>query len=269
MAKKPDIQTNEHLRFTRQRIKQASILVAILVSLIISYILIKKPSLDITTFTLERQSKSFLLVSTLKSSLAMLEGSDIGVGFRFELGDIVQSTYDLVDFTWKILLYGILLITFSKIFFESNLIDMGVYLLGTGFILRILGLFIRTFKDRIVSVGSGIIIAGLIASFYVPVSTFVSFRACEFFVGHIEEDLDHQMKDVLKEWENFKSGLSLMKLKDSIHSATIFMKSLFVRLTRILITFTCLIIIRYLLFPVVVAYGFFILSKAFLRKSFE
>ena len=82
-------QTNEHLRFTRQRIKQALILMAILVFLIIGYILIKKPSLDIMTFTLERQSESFLLVSTLKSSLAMLEGIDIGVGFRFELGDIV------------------------------------------------------------------------------------------------------------------------------------------------------------------------------------
>ena len=244
-------------------------MLAILGLLIIIYIVIKGPSLDVTKFTLERQSKSFLLVSTLKSSLAMIEGSDVGVGFRFELGDIVQSTYDLVDFTWKILLYGILLITFSKIFFESNLIDTGVYLLGIGFILRVSGLFIRTYKEKIVSVGSGIIIAGLIVSFYIPVSTFVSFRACEYFVGHIERDLDHQMKDVSKEWENFKSELSLTKMKGSIQSAGAFMKVFFVKLTSILITFTCLIIIRYLLFPVIVAYGFYIVSKAFIRKSFD
>ena len=77
------------------------------------------------------------------------------------------------------------------------------------------------------------------------------------------------MKDVVKEWENFKSELSLTKLKDSIHSGGAFMKGLFIKLTRILITFTCLIIIRYLLFPIVVAYGFYIVSKAFLKKRFE
>jgi hypothetical protein len=97
----------------------------------------------------------------------------------------------------------------------------------------------------------------------------VSFRACEYFVGHIEKDMNHQMQEVLGDWEKFKSELSPRELKSSLQTAASFFKVLFLKLTRILITFTCLIIIRYLLFPVIVAYGFFILSKAFLKRKFE
>ena len=253
----------------RRSLYRAAVLLGIFLLLLILYVLLKGPSLDLTRYTLERQSGSFLLVSTLKSSLAMIEGSDIGIGFRLEVGDIVQSTYDLVDFTWKILLYGILLITFSKIFHESNLVDVGMYILGVGFIVRIGSLFIQQYKEKMLSLGSGIIVAGLITSFYIPVSTVVSFRACEYFVDHIEKDLDQQMEGVLKDWEQFKDDLSLKEFTTSVRSGALFIKELFLKLTRILITYTCLIIIRYLLFPVIVAYGFFIVSKAFLKRKFE
>jgi len=256
-------------RFKKDTLLKAALLLLVFGILLLLYVSIKGPALDTTDFTLERQSASFLLVSTLKSSLAVIEGSDIGIGFRLEVGDIVQSTYDLVDFTWKILLYGILLITFSKILFESDLINIGLYILAVGFLLNVSGLFIQQYKEKILSFGTGVIIAGMIVSFYVPVSTLVSFRACEYFVGHIEKDMNHQMQEVLADWEKFKSELSPRELKSSVQTAASFVKTLFLKLTRIMITFTCLIIIRYLLFPVIVAYGFFILSKAFLKRKFE
>jgi hypothetical protein len=256
-------------RFKKETLHKAALLLLAFGILLLLYVSIKGPALDTTDFTLERQSASFLLVSTLKSSLAVIEGSDIGVGFRLEVGDIIQSTYDLVDFTWKILLYGILLITFSKIMFESDLINIGLYILAIGFLLKVSGLFIQQYKEKILSIGAGMIIAGMIVSFYIPVSTLVSFRACEYFVGHIEKDMNHQMQEVLGDWEKFKSELSPRELKSSLQTAASFVKVLFMKLTRILITFTCLIIIRYLLFPVIVAYGFFILSKAFLKRKFE
>ena len=253
----------------KHSIYRAAVLLGIFALLFILYVMIKGPSLDLTKYTLERQSGSFLLVSTLKSSLAMIEGSDIGIGFRLEVGDIIQSTYDIVDFTWKILLYGILLITFSKIFHESNMVNIGMFILGAGIVLRIVSLFIESYKERMMTLGSGMIIAGLITSFYIPVSTIVSFRACEYFVNHIEKDLDEQMESVLEDWEAFKEQFSLTEVTTSIQSGALFVKELFLKLTRILITYTCLIIIRYLLFPVIVAYGFFIISKAFLKRKFE
>lgn len=253
----------------KQLLFQATVLLVIFVLMLILYSMLKGPSIDLTESTLERQSGSFLLVSTLKSSLAMIEGSDVGIGFRLEVGDLVQSTYDLVDFTWKILLYGILLITFSKIFHESNIVDMGMYIMGIGFMVRIVSLFIRSYRQKMVSIGSGIIVAGLIASFYVPVSTVVSYRACEYFVDHIEKDLNEQLEEVTKDWETLRADLSLKEFSSSVRSGAVYVKDLFLKLTRILITFTCLIIIRYLLFPIIVAYGFFILSKSFLKKKFE
>ena len=256
-------------RFKRKAILRAVLLLLIFGMLLSIYSVIKAPALNTTQFTLQRQSASFLLVSTLKSSLAMIEGSDVGIGFRLEVGDIVQSAYDLVDFTWKMLLYGILLITFSKIFFESNIINIGLYILGAGFIISISGLFIERYKEKILTLGSSVIIAGVIVSFYVPVSTLVSFRACEYFVGHIERDLDHQMEEVLEDWEAFKARLSVREFKSTLSSAASFVKELFLKLTRILITYTCLIIIRYLLFPIIVAYGFFIISKTFIKRKFE
>ncbi len=48
----------------------------------------------------------FLLLSSIKSGLAVVEGSEVGVGFNLELGDIVQPVYDYVDIAWKAALAG-------------------------------------------------------------------------------------------------------------------------------------------------------------------
>jgi hypothetical protein len=50
--------------------------------------------------------KGFLVLSTIKSGLAVLEGSEVGVGFNLEIGDIVQSVYDYVDVAWRTALAG-------------------------------------------------------------------------------------------------------------------------------------------------------------------
>lgn len=50
--------------------------------------------------------KGFLILSGIKSGLAIIEGSEIGVGFNLEIGDIVQSVYDYVDIAWKAALTG-------------------------------------------------------------------------------------------------------------------------------------------------------------------
>ena len=48
----------------------------------------------------------FLLLSSIKSGLAVVEGSEVGVGFSLELGDVVQPVYDYVDIAWKAALAG-------------------------------------------------------------------------------------------------------------------------------------------------------------------
>ena len=55
----------------------------------------------------------FLVLSGIKSGLAIVEGSEIGLGFSLEVGDVVQAAYDYVDIAWKTALAGgtILMIT--------------------------------------------------------------------------------------------------------------------------------------------------------------
>jgi len=244
-------------------------LLAIFGILFYGYISLKPPTLELIEKSLARQSTSFLLVSTLKSSLSMVEGSTIGVGLHLEIGDIVQSTYDLVDFTWKILLYGMLIGTFCKIIVESGIIDLGTALLLAGFLLMIAGLLASRYREKLHSSGKRVVLIGLIISFFVPITTIISFHSCDFFVRHIERDLDGQLNHILSDWESFKKDVSLKKVKESIRSAGAFLKELSLKLTRILIEYTCLIIIKYFFFPIIIACGFYVVLKATLTKSLD
>jgi hypothetical protein len=54
----------------------------------------------------DKSVTGFLVLSGIKSGLAVLEGSEIGVGFNLEVGDVVQSVYDYVDIAWQTALLG-------------------------------------------------------------------------------------------------------------------------------------------------------------------
>jgi len=68
---------------------------------------------DYLTDAFDRSLVGFLILSGIKSGLAIIEGSEVGIGFNLEIGDIVQSVYDYVDVAWKTALAGgvILLMT--------------------------------------------------------------------------------------------------------------------------------------------------------------
>lgn len=58
------------------------------------------------TESFDKSLKGFLVLSGIKSGVAVLEGSSIGVGFNLEVGDLVQSIYDYVDVAWRTALAG-------------------------------------------------------------------------------------------------------------------------------------------------------------------
>ncbi len=66
----------------------------------------------------------FLILSGIKSGLAVIEGSEVGIGFNLELGDVVQSVYDYVDIAWKTALAGGTVILLTRLMLKSvRLID--------------------------------------------------------------------------------------------------------------------------------------------------
>ncbi len=67
----------------------------------------------------QRTLSGFLLLSAIKSSLAMLEGSTVGIGFSLQVGDLVQSVYDYVDIAWKAVLAGGTAIIILRLLLEA------------------------------------------------------------------------------------------------------------------------------------------------------
>ena len=54
----------------------------------------------------DKSLTGFIILSSIKSGLAVVEGATAGVGVQVELGDIVQPIYDYVDIAWKAALAG-------------------------------------------------------------------------------------------------------------------------------------------------------------------
>ncbi len=54
----------------------------------------------------EKSLAGFVLLSSIKSGLAVVEGSEVGIGFNLQLGDVVQPAYDYVDIAWRAALAG-------------------------------------------------------------------------------------------------------------------------------------------------------------------
>ena len=84
----------------------------------------------------DRSLSGFLVLSGIKSGLAIIEGSEVGIGFNLEIGDIVQAVYDYVDVAWKTALAGGTVLLMTRLCLEAvALIDhwcLSVLLLGVG-----------------------------------------------------------------------------------------------------------------------------------------
>ncbi len=72
----------------------------------------------------DRALAGFLLLSGIKSGLAVVEGSSVGVGVSVELGDAVQPAYDYVDTAWKAAMAGASIIALMKMALQGlTLVD--------------------------------------------------------------------------------------------------------------------------------------------------
>jgi hypothetical protein len=52
----------------------------------------------------DKALRTFGVLSAVKVGLAVVQGSDVGIGFNIEVGNVVQSAYDYVDIAWRVVL---------------------------------------------------------------------------------------------------------------------------------------------------------------------
>lgn len=84
--------------------------------------------------SMDKAISGFLILSGIKSGLAVVEGSEVGIGFNLQIGDIVQSVYDYVDIAWKTALAGGTVILITRLLLQAvELIDHWCLVLTFGF----------------------------------------------------------------------------------------------------------------------------------------
>lgn len=75
----------------------------------------------------DKSVQGFLVLSTIKAGLAIVEGSDLSFGFslgaqgsmEIQYGDVVQSLYDYVDVAWKTSLAGGAVLLLTKLLLNA------------------------------------------------------------------------------------------------------------------------------------------------------
>lgn len=89
----------------------------------------------------DQSLRLFAVLSVVKVALAVVEGSEVGVGFGLELGDLVQSVYDHVNIAWKtVLIAGVVLQVLNFLLETASFVDQ--WLLSLAFLLGLASLFI-------------------------------------------------------------------------------------------------------------------------------
>ena len=78
-----------------------------------------KPYLD---KTYDESKKLFLVLSLIKGTTDVIEGSTVNVsmilGMEIEVGDIVQPIYDIINILWKISLASTVILKLESLYFE-------------------------------------------------------------------------------------------------------------------------------------------------------
>jgi NADH:ubiquinone oxidoreductase subunit 6 (subunit J) len=88
----------------------------------------------------ERSLRTFAVLSTIKVGLAVVEGTEIGVGFGLQVGDVVQAAYDYVDIAWRTVLAAGVILLATRTLLEAAALLNHWLLAGTlaAFVLMIL-----------------------------------------------------------------------------------------------------------------------------------
>ncbi|HDQ46280.1 MAG TPA: hypothetical protein ENN17_12420 [bacterium] len=88
--------------------------------------------------SLKKSLGTFGVLSAVKVGLAVVKGTEIGVGFGIQIGDVVQSAYDFVDLAWRAVLASAAILLGTQFLLKTAALAGHVFLTAV-WILIILG----------------------------------------------------------------------------------------------------------------------------------
>ena len=164
--------------------------------------------------TLERDMVTFLLITAVKASLAMIEGSNVGVGFELQVGDIVQPAYDYVDFFWHAFLYAFMVLGFYKLLLETEMLLLGIVFIGIGFVLSGIGLAATVPRIDVRMWGRRCVLLGILVAYVAPLSLLLTDVLSQRYTTKLKDKHYDTMNAFNDQLEG--SALEFLELKEMI-----------------------------------------------------
>jgi hypothetical protein len=150
------------------------------------YDALNRHAMDLVDETLEHDQETFLVMTAIKTSLAVITGSEVGIGFQLEIGDVVQPAYDYVDFFWRMFLYAFLILGTYKILIETGMLTLGLGLMGLGLVLLAVGLVAERRGEGLWRWGRRTLLGGALFAYAVPLALVSTHELSERYTSGIK-----------------------------------------------------------------------------------
>lgn len=244
---------------------------------------------DIVEDALKNNAKAFVVVSGIKAMIAIIEGSTTGIVFlSIEIGDSVQSVYDFVDYIWKVLLYGLFILSLYAIILETELLEFGTIIMGAAFLLFAFYMVlpaevekkpwkdvVRTLQKYSLPAAKIILFLGLLIAYLAPLSILSSFSLKRYVIESAKQRKVGQMRELEKEFGELKEDfLSLRATLSLAHPMESFdrlragmdarsekLRAVFDTALLIFLSYSALVFTEIVLFPLLMAFALYKLSS--------
>ncbi len=165
--------------------------------------------------TLERDQATFLVITAIKTSLAVIEGSEVGVGFELEIGDVVQAPYDYVDFFWEMFLYAFLVLGTYKLLIETGMLALGLGVMGIGLGLLAVSIVSRFQAASLRRWGRRTLLGGALFAYAVPLALVATHALSDRYTTKIKDKHLEAIRSL--DFQLDKSTEKFIALKDQIN----------------------------------------------------
>lgn len=169
---------------------------------------------------LDKNQTAFLLISGVKAGLAVVEASTVGVGVNIQVGDIVQSVYDYVDFIWKMFLYALLLMGLYKLLLSTGMLSMGIPILGVSLCLWGLATILmggqqgRILRDM----SRLLLVVGLSLLYVLPLALITANQVHVRYTAQLKAEKRQQLEAFVQEFDTLKTEFLGLRHQLSITS---------------------------------------------------
>lgn len=226
---------------------------------------------------------AFSAVSAIKTVLAVIEDSSVGIGFQLQLGDAVQTVYDYVDFVWEALLYSLLLLSAYKMVLETQLLQAGLQLMGAGILLSGLCLALPRLPAGLRRVAPRIAFTGAMFAYVVPAALLCMNFATEHYTGPVKARQAQRIQELEKQTGRLSAQIAALKgsvdllrpvdsasaLRDQISSITTTMTSTVGEATQAMLYYVVISLFELLIFPIISAWLLFKLLHLFFGRIMD